>query len=184
MGTSANRSLFKGDPNLPADNVSWDECQEFCRKLSAQTRETARLPTEAEWEYACRAGTTTLYSFGNSQRRLGEYAWSTENSDLKTHPVGTRKPNGWGLYDMHGNVWEWCEDVFHDGYNGAPNDGSAWVSEGGSTDYRVLRGGSWGFPWWALGSSHRYPGPATPGQDGHGAVGFRVVVSVSTPGTP
>ncbi len=135
-----NPSGFKGD-NLPVENVSWEDAQAFCRKLG----NGYRLPTEAEWEYAARAGSTTKWSFGNDENRLGEYAWFSGNSGSQTHPVGQKKANGFGLFDMHGNVWEWCEDDWHDNYNGAPTDGRAWkpadISARGS--YRVLRGGGW-----------------------------------------
>ncbi|MBI4570177.1 MAG: formylglycine-generating enzyme family protein, partial [Planctomycetes bacterium] len=102
--------------DAPVETVSWDDCQKFCEKAGL------RLPSEAEWEYACRAGTTTRYSFGDAESALAEYAWHDANSGGTTHPVGQKKPNGWGLYDMHGNVWEWCEDWYHDSYNGAPTD--------------------------------------------------------------
>ncbi|MEA1906561.1 MAG: formylglycine-generating enzyme family protein, partial [Euryarchaeota archaeon] len=101
-----------------------------------------RLPSEAEWEYACWAGTNTRYSFGDSELKLGDYAWYYENLDDKVHPVGRKKPNPYGLYDMHGNVWEWVQDEYHSGYDGAPTDGSAWGSGSGAD--RVNRGGSWG----------------------------------------
>ena len=105
-----NPSYFKGD-NLPVEQVSWNDCQEFIRKLNLQEGGNKyRLPTEAEWEYTCRAGTTTRFCFGDSESRLGDYAWYSSNSSSKTHPVSRKKPNVWGLYDMHGNVWEWCED--------------------------------------------------------------------------
>jgi len=96
-----------------------------------------RLPSEAEWEYACRAGTT-----GDYAGDLDSMGWYDKNSGGKTHPVGQKQANGFGLYDMHGNVWEWVEDWYHEGYNGAPVDGSAWLSGGEQKD-RVLRGGSW-----------------------------------------
>jgi formylglycine-generating enzyme required for sulfatase activity len=102
MGT--NPSYFKG-ANLPVEQVSWDDAVEFCKKLSQKEGKTYRLPTEAEWEYACRAGTTTKFSFGDDESQLGEYAWYGKNSGMKTHPVGKKKPNAWGLFDMHGNVW-------------------------------------------------------------------------------
>ena len=102
-----------------------------------------RLPSEAEWEYACRAGSETEFCFGDDAKRLGEFAWYSENSESKTHPVGEKKPNAWGLYDMHGNVWEWVEDDWHDSYEGAPDDGSAWIDKPRGSD-RVVRGGSWG----------------------------------------
>jgi len=108
-----NPSLFQGDPNLPVEQVWWDDVQEFIRKLNAKEGHTKyRLPTEAEWEYAARAGTTTAYSFGDDATRLGEYAWYKGNAGERTHPVGKLKPNPWGLYDMHGNVWEWVQDWY------------------------------------------------------------------------
>ncbi len=141
MGT--NPSYFKGD-NLPVEKVSWKDAQEFVKKLNEKEGTNKyRLPSEAEWEYAARAGTTTRYSFGNDESDLGDYAWYEDNSGDKTHPVGQKKPNPWGLYDMHGNVWEWVQDRCHNSYNGAPTDGSAL--ESGSSSYRVFRGGSWCF---------------------------------------
>ncbi len=137
-----NPSHFKG-AQRPVETVSWDECNEFRKRLSERLGVEFKLPSEAQWEYACRAGTTTAYSFGDEASQLGNYAWYTENSGEKTHPVGEKKPNAWGLYDMHGNVWEWCEDLWHSNYEGAPTDGSAWMS-GGTSDERPLRGGSWG----------------------------------------
>ena len=138
MGNSP--SHFKGD-NLPVETVSWDDTQEFCRKAG----DGLRLPTEAEWEYACRAGTETRWYFGNDESTFGEYAWYRDNAGEKTHETGRKKPNAWRLYDMYGNVWEWCGDRYdRDYYNG-------W--ENGVTDppgpqnekywYRVVRGGAW-----------------------------------------
>ncbi len=139
MGT--NPSLFQNNPQNPVEQVSWNDAQAFCQKLSQITGKTYRLPTEAEWEYACRAGTTTRYYFGDDANQLGDYAWYIGNSQDKTHPVGQKKPNAWGLYDMSGNVWEWCEDNWHDNYIGAPKDGSAWLTN--DNDYQIVRGGSW-----------------------------------------
>jgi len=130
-----------GRGKRPVINVSWQDAKDYCQWLSEQTGKKYRLPSEAEWEYACRAGTTTQYSFGDDEAQLGDYAWYDKNSGNTTHPVGEKKPNAFGLYDMHGNVWEWCEDVWHENYNGAPTDGSAWVS-GGEQNKHLLRGGS------------------------------------------
>ncbi len=126
----------------PVESISWWQAEEFCERLSQLTGKSYRLPTEAEWEYACRAGTQTLYSFGNRKQPLRDYAWYTWNSRQKTQLVGQKKPNAWGLQVMHGLVWEWCQDNWHENYNGAPNDGSAWVIDGNSNK-RVVRGGSW-----------------------------------------
>jgi formylglycine-generating enzyme required for sulfatase activity/Tol biopolymer transport system component len=166
-----NPSSFTGD-DLPVETVSWDGVQEFIKKLNEKEgTDKYRLPSEAEWEYACRAGTTTRYSFGDSESELGGYAWYDKNSDGKTHPVGQKKPNSWGLYDMHGNVWEWVQDCSHSDYNGAPQDGSAWeVSCYGAV--RVFRGGSWGNPAWGCWSADRnHGGP----RDRYSALGFRLL---------
>jgi len=139
MGSSP--SYFKGD-DLPVEMVSWNDVQDFLKKLNEKEASTKyRLPSEAEWEYAARAGTTTRYSFGDDEKILGDYAWYDANSGSKTHDVGQKKPNPWGLYDMHGNVWEWVQDCWHGDYNGAPTDGSSW--ESGDDSYRVNRGGGW-----------------------------------------
>ncbi len=134
-----------GRGRRPVINVSWDDAQAYVKWLSQKTRRPYRLLSEAEWEYACRAGSTTAYSFGDSDNDLGLCAWFYGNAGGRTHPVGEKKPNAFGLYDMHGNVWEWCEDCWNGNYNGAPADGSAWTTRDRS--YRVLRGGSWsGYP--------------------------------------
>ena len=128
-----------------------------------------RLPSEAEWEYACRAGTT-----GDYAGTLNDMAWYAENSENRTHPVGQKQPNAWGLFDMHGNVWEWCEDWYHETYSGAPTDGSAWLS-GGEHKYRVLRGGSWNY--YARSAIRVY----FPPDWRNDAYGFRVVAVARTP---
>jgi formylglycine-generating enzyme required for sulfatase activity len=141
MGT--NPSYFESD-NLPVESVSWNDVQDFIKKLNEKEGGNKyRLPTEAEWEYAARAGTTTSYSFGDDVSKLGKYAWYDENG-MRTEPVhkvGQKKPNLWGLYDMHGNVLEWVQDKWHEDYNGAPTDGSSW--ESGDDSDRVVRGCSW-----------------------------------------
>ncbi len=134
-----NPSHFKGD-DLPVENVSWDDAVKFCEAISKQTGKDYRLPTEAEWEYACRAGSTGRYCFGDDVKSLGDYAWYRENSDGKTHPVGRKKPNAWDLYDMHGNVLEWCQDWYDENYyKQSPRENPQGPSSG---TYRVARGGS------------------------------------------
>ena len=137
MGEGASR--FKGD-DLPVDEVLWTDAVIFCKKLSEKEGRRYRLPTEAEWEYACRAGTTTAYHTGEGEAALAEAGWYGGNSETKTtHPCGQKKPNAWGLYDMHGNVWQWCND----GYGEYPRD--AVTDPAGSADgsRHVLRGGDW-----------------------------------------
>jgi len=138
----SNPARFKGK-DRPVEKVSWHDAKAFCQKLSQRTNRPYRLPSEAEWEYACRAGSQSRYCFGDNEQQLGSYAWYAGNSKNETHPVGQKQPNTFGLYDMHGNVWEWCEDVWHSNYQGAPTDGSAWVT-GGNTNVHAVRGGSWG----------------------------------------
>ncbi len=146
MGT--NPSRWKG-PRNSVEMVRWGDAIEFCKKATAELRqrkllgddEVIRLPTEAEWEYACRAGTTTAYSFGDKAEDLKDYAWFKGNSKGEDPPVGARKPNAWGLYDLHGYVWEWCQDGWQPNYDKAPDDGSA--AEGKKDAGRVIRGGSW-----------------------------------------
>ena len=132
--------------NHPVERVSWDAAQEFILKLNENAgTDVLRLPSEAEWEYACRAGTQTAYSFGDDVALLGEYAWFGENSRAKSHAVGQLKPNAYGLYDMHGNVHEWMADPWHMNYDGAPSDGRVWKAER-ETSVRMTRGGSWYHP--------------------------------------
>ena len=143
-------SNFKGD-RLPVEKVDWDDAQEFCNRLSAHTGKTYRLPSEAEWEYACRAGTTTAFHFGETiAPELANYRGISTYNDgpkgeyrEKTIGVGSFPANAWGLHDMHGNVWEWCEDDWHSNYDRAPDDGSAWVESDRKSTYWLLRGGSW-----------------------------------------
>ena len=138
-----NPSNFKG-PKNPVEEVSWDDCQQFLDKLNDKigpAEASSQLPSEAQWEYACRAGSTTRYCFGDDESGLGEYAWYDGNSGGKTHPVGEKKPNAWGLYDMHGNVWEWCQDWYDGGYYAkSPTDDPTGPATGSN---RVNRGGCW-----------------------------------------
>ncbi|MBL8798713.1 MAG: formylglycine-generating enzyme family protein, partial [Planctomycetia bacterium] len=127
-----NPSRWKG-PRNSVEVVSWHEANEFCKKATAELRtrkligedEVIRLPTEAEWEYVCRAGTATRYSFGDKTEELGDYAWFTGNAKGNDPPVGKKKANPWGFYDMHGYIWEWVQDAWQPNYEGAPSDGSA-----------------------------------------------------------
>jgi len=138
-----NPSYFKGD-DLPVENGSWSDCREFLKKLNVLRLKgaggrTFDLPTEAEWEYASRAGSTGKWCFGDDESKLGEYAWYRENSGGKTHPAGGKKPNAWGLHDMHGNVWEWCKDRYGP-YKADPVKDPQGPRSG---NCRVLRGGGW-----------------------------------------
>ncbi len=135
-----NPSGTRGD-RLPVENVSWEEAQEFARRLSQRTGKTYRLPTEAEWEYAARGGSRQTFPFGDDPARLPQHAWFRENSEGHSHPVGSREPNAFGLHDMLGNVWERTEDCWRPHYEDAPTDGSARTD--GDCDLRVVRGGSW-----------------------------------------
>ena len=138
----SNPSQYK-DPRKPVDQVTWIEVQEFIQRLNQKEQTTKyRLPTEAEWEYAARAGADAPYGFAGGEDMLSQYAWYGHGGNVGTRPVGQRKPNVWGLHDMHGNVWEWVEDCWHDNYQGAPSEGGAWIKDGNCA-IRVLRGGGW-----------------------------------------
>ena len=183
MGT--NPSRFKG-ADRPVERVSWNEATEFCSKLSDMTGENYRLPTDAEWEYACRAGTTTRYYWGDSdsESTVKRYAWYEKNAidphwtsphaaEEGTQEVGRKEPNPWGLYDMSGNVWEWCQDWYDEHYySNSPRQDPRGPSSG---DRRVLRGGSWGNYAWYVRSSYR--DWVTPGSR-YDYVGFRIVRDV------
>lgn len=156
--TGANPSKWKG-PRNSVEMFSWQEARDFCNKLTELLRaekllgddEVIRLPTEAEWEYCCRAGTTTVYSFGDKATKEGdagnkasvldEFGWHTGNAAGNDPPVGAKKPNAWGLYDVHGYLWEFVEDSWHDNYEGAPADGGAWSEA--TPKKVVVRSGSW-----------------------------------------
>jgi formylglycine-generating enzyme required for sulfatase activity len=167
-----NPSSFKDcGGNCPVETVSWNDAQDFINKLNERNDGFKyRLPTEAEWEYACRAGTTGR----NSAAELDNIAWYADNSIGKPHIVGGKQPNAFGLYDMLGNVDEWCKDWYHDNYNGAPSDGSAWL-DGGEQRDRVLRGASWDLPVFYFGSADRNRLPPDSRNTLNGRVGFRVV---------
>jgi len=137
-----NPSIFRDNLQAPVENTSWLEAQDFCRKLAQRSQHFYRLPSESEWEYACRAGTNTAFHFGDSSEQLADYAWFGDNANKRSHPVGAKVPNPWGLHEMHGGIWEWCEDIWHDSFKDAPVDGSAWVNNDNSSR-RVRKGGSW-----------------------------------------
>ncbi len=149
-----NPSLFQGSDQSPVENISWEDTQYFIQKLNAQTGKKYRLPTESEWEYAAKGGLQSrgfLYAGGNDPGTVG---WFSDNSAQKTHPVGQKAPNELGFYDMSGNIWEWCEDTWHDTYDGAPGDGSAWTI-GDYPNRQVVRGGAWNFKEYFCRSSFR-----------------------------
>lgn len=145
----SNPSRWKG-PRNSVEMLSHDEARQFCRRATELMRaarlieagQVIRLPSEAEWEYTARGGTTGVYSFGDDAQHLDEYAWHTGNAAGNDPPVGAKKPNAWGLYDVHGYLWEWCEDTWHDNYEGAPADARPWTADG-DPKRCVLRGGSW-----------------------------------------
>jgi formylglycine-generating enzyme required for sulfatase activity len=185
-----NPSSFKGADHLPVESVSWLDAVEFCNALSAVENRKAfyrinstevtlvggngyRLPTEAEWEYACRAGSTTLYPFGDDHAMMSNYSWCRDNSEGKTSPVARTQANAWGLHDMLGNVWEWCADGYDENYyvSSPPADprGAAGAA------YRVVRGGSWdSFPWHCRPAYRGGSGP----EYWYDYLGFRVVASL------
>lgn len=169
-----NPSYFKDcGGNCPVEQVSWEDAQDFINKLNeANDGFKYRLPTEAEWEYACRAGTTGDYYAAD----VDDTGWYFDNAGKKTRAVGGKQPNAFGLYDMSGNVWEWCRDWYHANYNGAPTDGSAWLS-GGEQQHRVLRGGSWGVYATSLRSASRVDNAPV---FHNSARGFRVVAVART----
>ena len=175
-------SQFEGD-NRPVEQVSWDDAVEFCERLSVHTRREYRLPSEAEWEYACRAGTTTPFYFGKTlTTELANYDGNGTYNDgpkgeyrKETTPVDQFGiANAFGLCDMHGNVYEWCVDHWHGNYEGAPTDGTAWLSEGAQSRERVIRGGSWDLNPRYCRSAYRFH--ASP-DDRYYDFGFRVVCS-------
>jgi formylglycine-generating enzyme required for sulfatase activity len=183
--TGSNPSAFTGDLNRPVDQVSWNDATNYCalltqRELAAgriPAGSTYRLPTEAEWEYAARAGTSTRFFYGEDPdyADLANYAWYQDNSDGQTQPVGQKLPNPWGLYDVYGNVWEWCQDWYVDSYPGGTLIDPQGPAAG---DYRVLRGGSWSTYMTLCRSATRLADVPT---DAFSNYGFRIVL---VPGQP
>lgn len=178
-----NPSRWKGKRNS-VEMLSYDDAVDFCRRVTEAMRrakliganDVVRLPTEAEWEYAARGGSTTRYSFGDDAQQLDDYAWHHGNAAGNDPPVGAKQPNAWKLYDMHGYLWEWCADRWHGSYRGAPTDGSAWTA--GEDTRRVLRGGSWKDPAERLTSTFRRAAEPTLRDD---AVGLRCVLARMSP---
>ena len=186
-----NPSKFRGSDSLPVEQVSWFEAVIFCNKLSEREGRKPyyridgqkvsvlggngfRLPTEAEWEYSCRAGTKTTFPFGSNDTDIGKYAWFDKNSAGKTHPVGKKKPNGFGLYDMMGNVFEWCGDWFAvDYYEKSP--GTDPTGPARETELRVIRGGGWTIDAVLLRSAYRNRSRPI---DRYDIIGFRVAAFV------
>lgn len=170
MGKGSNPSCFKGE-NLPVERVSYIDVEEFCKRAGKLTKQAIRLPAEAEWEYACRAGTKTKFYLGDNdmQEQVG---WFKENSETKTHPVGQKKPNAWGLYDMQGNVWQWCEDWYGKDYYGKSEAENPQGPAQGT--HRVMRGGSWNYPSGDCRSARR---SMLRPDDMDSYIGFRAVVT-------
>jgi len=140
------RSEYSRGDDDPVADVSWDEAKKYCGWLAERSGRPVRLPSESEWECACRAGSDREFTYGDDEENLSEYAWFGDDWESGTRAVATKRPNRWGLYDLHGNVWEWCEETYHETYKDAPTDGSAWT-EGGEmwegSPFRVGRGGCW-----------------------------------------
>lgn len=175
MGNNPSHTDYGIGPSHPVNMVSWNDAKTFITKLNELTGETYRLPSEAEWEYAAGGGTNnrTIWAGTNNEEELEHYAWYDKNSEGKTHPVKTKLPNALGLYDMSGNVYEWCEDDWYSNYGGAPTDGSAWV-DSPRDDCRILRGGSWyGNAFFARSASRDYGNPS----NGWGNYGLRLVLA-------
>ena len=168
MGAERPDDQDWGRGRLPVIDVNWHDARAYAVWLSEQTGKRYRLPSESEWEYAARAGTETAYSWGNE---IGVNRANWHDYGCCTAPVGSFEPNAFGLFDMHGNVWEWVEDCWHENYEGAPSDGSAWTS-GGDSDYRVVRGGCWSdYPWNLRAAERLRISPSVRGVH----VGFRLV---------
>jgi eukaryotic-like serine/threonine-protein kinase len=178
-----NPAFFQGDDLAPIENVSWDDAQKFCQILSNQTGKNYRLPSEAQWEYACRGGTNTLFAIGdilnNQLANFSDGYIHRDNSPNSYHrrttPVGSFVANNFGLYDMHGNVWEWCQDMWHKNYQRAPMDCRVWESDDHGNG-KVIRGGSWlSDPWFCRSANRNYLSPASRNY----SIGFRIVLALN-----
>jgi formylglycine-generating enzyme required for sulfatase activity len=165
-------SMFEGD-NLPVEQVSWEEATEFCKRLSTQIGKNYHLPSEAQWEYACRAKTATTYHYGD---KLTTELANCLKEVGQTTAIGAYPANQWGLHDMHGNVWEWCQDDWHGSYEGAPTDGRAWLGVNAEPT-RVIRGGSWTYPLGGCRSAFRLGIRAS--YKGSNHIGFRIACSLA-----
>jgi formylglycine-generating enzyme required for sulfatase activity len=180
-----NPAIFIGNGDRPVETVSWDDAQAFCQKLAERTNKPYRLPSESEWEYACRAGTLTAFCFGETiaanlanYNGASPYKYAPQGiSNSTTTEVGTYPANAFGLHDMHGNVWEWCADTWHDDYDLLPRDGTAWT-QGGDRSCRVIRGGSWRDPAHYCRSAKRFQNAANQGDRN---TGFRIAVTLAMP---
>jgi formylglycine-generating enzyme required for sulfatase activity len=170
-----NPSATQGK-NLPVEQVSWNDAQRFCQLLGTRFKRAVRLPTEAEWEWACRTGTRTACYSGDTKAELARVAWYQEDSGGAEHPVGQKVPNAFGLYDLHGNVWEWCQDWYDENYYAVSPPADPPGPEKGA--FRILRGGSWSHEARGCRSANRCRSP--PGDQGMD-VGFRVVVLPAAP---
>ena len=176
-----NPSHFTGLSNHPVEKVSFVAASNYCVKVTAQERGQGhlpegfeyRLPTEAEWEFACRAGSTNRFYFGPTPEGGDAHAWTAENCEATTHPVGAKKPNAWGLHDMHGNVWEWCSDWFEP-YPAKPLTDPTGPATNGTNKYKVFKGGGWNQDLQYAGASSRFM--MSPSNGIH-FVGFRIVLS-------
>jgi formylglycine-generating enzyme required for sulfatase activity len=169
----SNPSYFKGNPDLPVEQVSSQDCQEFIKRLNAlEGKEVYRLPTEAEWEYACLADSGNDYGFCSTNDDPIEYAWYETNSGGRTHPVGQLKMNPWGLYDIHGNVWEWCQD-----WHGQHPSLSLTGPEGFTAAFRIVRGGAWDSP---EGNCRAHTRRSySPAKERLNTIGFRLAKTIS-----
>lgn len=152
---SENPSTFINSGALPVDGISYDGAIEFCSSATAKSGHRLVLPTEAQWEYACRAGTTTEYFWGSSESDAREFGWFDMNARDTTHEIASLAANPWGLFDIVGNLWEWCDDVWHSDYNDAPETDEPWYTNADRQPRRCLRGGAWDMDVFRLRSAYR-----------------------------